>query len=156
MTQPIFKHSGLLIAAMCFFQTGVVAQPVDEKKEVLAVVQQYFDAIEKRDSIAFHNIFLKDAYNFYVQERDEVVLVGSQSPEDFNFSAERLVVEKMRNTGVVVRVHKRMAMVWAPYDLWVNEKFSHCGMNAFTLIKGTAGWRIASLSFTVEREGCDK
>jgi hypothetical protein len=46
--------------------------------------------------------------------------------------------------------------VWAPYDLWVNKKFSHCGVDVFTLIKTNQGWKIASLVYTVEPDACEK
>jgi hypothetical protein len=44
----------------------------------------------------------------------------------------------------------RIATVWAPYDFWIDGKFSHCGVDAFDLIKTDKGWRIAGGAYTVE------
>jgi hypothetical protein len=57
---------------------------------------------------------------------------------------------------VEVMVHNRIAMVWGSYNLWINDKFSHCGVDAFTLLKTEAGWKISSLSFSMETEGCQE
>jgi hypothetical protein len=69
---------------------------------------------------------------------------------------ERVIDEIMRDKEVTVQIHKQIAMVWAPYDLWVNKKFSHCGVDVFTLIKTNQGWKIASLIYTVEPDACEK
>jgi hypothetical protein len=36
----------------------------------------------------------------------------------------------------------------------VDGKFSHCGVDAITLVRTDAGWRIASFVYTVEETGC--
>lgn len=143
--------------SLCFFllvSTISFAQTSNEKKEVLQVVQQFFDALEKQDSLAWNNIFLKDARNYYLGERNDTVRTGMQDPFKFGLSPDKIIRERMRERGVVVQVHQKIAMVWAPYDLWVNETYSHCGVDVFTLLKTSAGWKIASLSFTMEKEGC--
>jgi hypothetical protein len=54
----------------------------------------------------------------------------------------------------VVQVHDRVAMVWTPYDFYLNGAFSHCGTDVFTLLKESEGWKIASITYNVVREGC--
>ena len=50
--------------------------------------------------------------------------------------------------------HERIAVVWTSYDFHRNRQFSHCGVDAFTLIKTEQGWKIASIVYTVEKNGC--
>ena len=40
-------------------------------------------------------------------------------------------------------------MVWLPYDLYVDGEWSHCGVDTFTLVHTEAGWRIASMAWSV-------
>ena len=54
----------------------------------------------------------------------------------------------------VAMVHGRLAMVWAPYDFWVGGEWSHCGIDAFTLVEADAGWRVSSISYTSEISDC--
>ena len=44
--------------------------------------------------------------------------------------------------------------VSAPYDFWVEQTCSHCGYDAITLAQlDFRGWRIASLTYTVDASG---
>ena len=38
-----------------------------------------------------------------------------------------------------------------PYDFYIDGKWSHCGVDAFTMLKSDGRWRIASLSWSVEQ-----
>ena len=50
--------------------------------------------------------------------------------------------------------HGSVAVLWADYDFHLNGKFSHCGIDSFTLLKTTAGWKIAAVADTRETTGC--
>jgi hypothetical protein len=47
-----------------------------------------------------------------------------------------------------------MAQVWAPYDFHLDGKFSHCGVDMFTLVQGKDGWRIAAIAYTGRKDAC--
>jgi hypothetical protein len=52
-----------------------------------------------------------------------------------------------------IRVDAQMATAWTPYELYVNEKKIHCGVDAFQFFKTDKGWKIISLADT--RRKCD-
>lgn len=56
-----------------------------------------------------------------------------------------------RGFDATVRVQDRLAQVWMPYDIYIDGKWSHCGVDAFTLLKIAGAWRVASLFYTVEQ-----
>ena len=151
------KASTLIVALFLATSTTGFSQYSPEKKEVLDVIQNFFNALQKRDTAAFIASTLAEVQTPIVMERNDSVFVRVRSRAAFIKSlAEGTTVidEKMRNKGVVVEVHDRIAMVWAPYDLWIDKKFSHCGVDVFTLIKTKDGWKISALAYTIEREGC--
>src|SRR5690606_39112648 len=53
-----------------------------------------------------------------------------------------------------VRVSDGLASVWVEYDFYAGERFSHCGVDTFTLVRLADGWKVASLADTRRREGC--
>ena len=124
------------------------------EKEALQVAQDLLDAIGQGDTTAFRSLFLPGGMVYTVREKDGQPIVASRSPFKDTFRPGTVIREVMKDTGVEVKVHGHMAQVWAPYDLWVNDVFSHCGVDVFTLIKTPQGWRIASLSYTIEKQGC--
>ncbi len=152
-TFPMKKS--LLTFASLFVILGTSGYAQSEKQEVLQVAQSFFDALEQGDTTAFRAIFLPNAMIYTVREKEGQVVMASRSPFTDTFRAGSVIKERMKDTGVEVQVHGNMAQVWAPYNLWVNDVFSHCGVDVFTLIKTTSGWRIAALSYTIEKDGCD-
>jgi len=150
----------LLLSLTLFGAVSAQAQSAstNDKTQILKVVQQFFDALESRDTAAFNNTSVVDRYAYFIQERSDSVFTGSRSAAKFSerlAASKNVVTEKMREKDVKVEVHKRIAMVWAPYDLWIDKKFSHCGVDVFTLLKTTEGWKIATIAYTMEPEGCN-
>ena len=44
---------------------------------------------------------------------------------------------------------------FSPYDFHRNGTFSHCGVDAFSLLKTTDGWKSTGTMYTFERTGCE-
>ncbi len=62
-----------------------------------------------------------------------------------------------RGFAATARVQDRVAQVWVPYDLYTGKTWSHCGVDAFTLLKSEGRWRVASLIYTIEQPpACQK
>lgn len=153
------KALHLTLSLLLIIPVPGLAQSGSEKKEVLQVVQQLFNAMAAQDTVAATNTLIPNGQFFAVQHKNDSVRVARRSHEQFVGSLvnkERRIEERMRGKEVQVQIHQQIAMVWAPYDFFVDKKFSHCGVDIFTLIKTNAGWKIASLVYTVEPEGCQQ
>jgi hypothetical protein len=145
------------ISLFLLISSSGFAQSAGPKKEVLRVVQQLFDAMLTQDTLVASQVLMPDGQFYAVQHKGDSVQVGRRTHGQFIRSLvnkERVIDERMREKEVVVQIHQQLAMVWAPYDLWVNKTFSHCGVDIFTLIQTTKGWKIASLAYTIEPNGC--
>jgi len=53
-----------------------------------------------------------------------------------------------------IDANDRIAQIWTPYEFYVNDKFSHCGVNIFQLFNDGSTWRIMAIADTRKREGC--
>jgi hypothetical protein len=72
--------------------------------------------------------------------------IGTPHPEVWD--------EKIWNTEV--RIDDNLAQVWTEYAFYVDERFSHCGVDAFQLVKEDNGhWRIVNLIDTRRKEPCE-
>jgi hypothetical protein len=56
-----------------------------------------------------------------------------------------------RGFDATARVQDRVAQVWMPYDLYVGDKWSHCGVDVLTLMKSDGRWRVAAFIYTIEQ-----
>ncbi|HSG47860.1 MAG TPA: nuclear transport factor 2 family protein, partial [Longimicrobiales bacterium] len=132
-------------------------QPDPQEAVVLGVVQEFLDALQAHDAQRLAGTLLAEGSVHAVEMRpgEAVGTARSRSGADDIASMEvpgPPLLERIRNPDV--RVAGRLAMVWAPYDFWTDGAWSHCGTDAFTLLKLGERWTITSISYTVETEGC--
>jgi hypothetical protein len=152
------RHIVLALAIVCIAAVGR-AQPAAsvEREAVLAAVQKFFDTMAAGDIAGGRAITLPEGRFYSLREGKpgEAPAVNSftnQESYDRMASGKRKLHERMWNPTVLV--HGSIAVVWTPYDFWIDGKFSHCGVDAFMLAKLADGWKIVSLADTRRREGC--
>jgi hypothetical protein len=125
------------------------------RDSVVATVEAFFRTMERNDAAGAARILTTDGVSYATRRAGDSVVVRSAT---FRSHLERLqaardtILERMWNP--TVEVHGTVAMVWTPYDLYRNGVFSHCGVDAFTLVRGTQGWLVSSVSYTIEPTGC--
>jgi len=53
-----------------------------------------------------------------------------------------------------VLIRGGIAVVWAPYEYWIDGKTSHCGVDVFDFVKIGGEWRVSNSTWTVEPNAC--
>ena len=125
------------------------------RDSVLTVVNHFFSAMESRDTAALREMLLTDGHTVAMSNRGDSTSVRTRPNGDFiGFVAQRS--ERLRERIWEPQVLQRgaMALVWAPYDFYLDHTFSHCGVDSFTLARTGTGWRIVDVAFTIEPTGC--
>lgn len=136
--------------------TVAFAQKADDSKDALAVVNKMFEmmaAHKPADIIALHTP--EAQLVAIMKNREGKTVVRTIKAEDFskNFAEKKAeILEDMY--APKTEVSGDFAQVWGRYVFFVNGKISHCGVNAFHLVRTDAGWRIAGASSTMEPLGC--
>lgn len=129
----------------------------DEEKQVIAVVNQFFTMLETRDAELGKKILQPGGVSFSTREKDNKIVfkgTGFQALIDSIPNIKSDLKEVMENPKVLL--HKNIAVLWAEYKFYVNGEFSHCGVDAFNLLKTEEGWKITGILYTVEKDGCPK
>lgn len=54
-----------------------------------------------------------------------------------------------------IREDAGMATVWTFFTFHLGDNFSHCGVNAFQLVRTGEGWKISGLADSSRRSGCE-
>lgn len=138
----------------------VVAQETSEEQEVQKVIETFFEGFHARDSLVMKSVMAdeiiiqsigkdKTGKPKLAQEEPGRVLKGIVSiPLETNFK-EVLHSYDIKTDGA-------MANAWVPYSFYLNETFSHCGVNNFQLLKKKGEWKIIYLIDTRRREGCEE
>lgn len=146
----------LVAAAACSTTRPAAAPPPSaESAAVVAVAERLFDAMRTRDTAAIRALFLPGARIVSVARQGGEVVVSDRGVAEFLpaiAAAPEPLVERMWSPEV--RIDGDLASLWAPYEFHRGARFSHCGTDAFQLVRAGGAWRIAALSYTVQREGC--
>jgi hypothetical protein len=125
--------------------------PSDADREaILATVQVLFDALGERDTGLLTAILHPDILMHSVERSAG----GERSASTSTLAGmvARLEADGPRMTermwDAEVRISGDLAMVWTPYDFYVGEDLSHCGADAFILMREGSDWQITALSWT--------
>jgi hypothetical protein len=54
-----------------------------------------------------------------------------------------------------IKIDGDLAIAWTPYQFYYQEKFSHCGVNTFTLVRQKGEWKINYLIDTRRKDNCN-
>lgn len=127
--------------------------------EVRAAINELFDAMRQSDSAAVARLFLPEArLQSALQGEDGSFSVRETPISSFVSSIGRTPAGALDEQlgGMEIRIDGPLATAWTPYTFVLNGKVSHCGTNAFQLVRTADGWRILQVTDTRQRNGCDR
>jgi hypothetical protein len=142
----------LLPTLMLLALVPLVAETPDEK-DAAAAAQKTFDGMAAKDASMIRAGMLPEARLYSIRQDGATT---STAGEDF---ATRIAAAKgdllERFTGAPkVLIRGRMAQVWGEYEFLRDGKFTHCGVDSFSLLKTAEGWKVATIVYTTETTGC--
>jgi hypothetical protein len=149
-------RAGATACALIALVTTPLAAQSPEHDAVRAVADSALAAISRGDMVGFTDMMIDEAIVVATMEVGGAMQIRARTR-----SQEREMVVKGRWTergwNPTVRVAGGMATVWLRYDFYIDGKWSHCGIDTFTLVKRADRWWIASLVYTVEQPpACDR
>lgn len=129
-----------------------------DRTAVLAAAQAFFAAMESHDGARLRQLMLPEALLVSTADDDSKepprVSTADAFAERIGKSTEKLLE---RIWDPQVQVSGNLATLWAPYDFHRDGKLSHCGQDAFHLVRQNETWKIAVVSYTmVPAEQCRK
>ena len=148
MTNNRNHGNTLLTLVLCLLAS--VAFAGQDEDDVLAVADKALERITAEDSIGLTDLMIEDAMVYVGSLRDGEYQVGVRTYADTRTRAmEDDFVE--RGFDPTVLVSGPIAMVWYPYDFYINGEWSHCGIDIFTMARTNDGWRITTLMFNSQQ-----
>ena len=132
---------------------------LNDKEDVHQAIVTMFDGMREGDSAKVNSVFRKDVRMFsaYRKNTGESVLHEGKL-SDFlkaiGTAHDEIWDEKIYNT--TIQIDGDMAQVWTDYSFYIGETFSHCGVDAFQLVRENSKWLIINLMDTRRKEDCTK
>ena len=146
-----------LLITLLVVMVVLPAYSQSEEAAVKAVIESLFDAMRAKNADQIGAVFSENAIMQTIETTGETGVVKAGSVADFVKGISSLPLEAKldeRITDFQINIDGPMATAWTPYEFYFNDKFSHCGVNSFQLVKMAAGWKIVYIIDTRRKDGC--
>ena len=150
------KKPALIFSIIAVFSISAFAQKADDSKDALAVVNKMFAEMAAHNPAGIVALYTPEAQlAAAIKNKEGKSVIRSFAVEAFskNF-AEKKNELKEEMYAPETKIYGDLALVWGRYVFFVDGKISHCGVNAFHLVRTETGWKIANASTTIEPQGC--
>lgn len=136
----------------------VYGQKNNEEEGIKKAINALFDGMRKSDSTLMRTAFNPQAIlqtivktkagTTEVRSTDLNLFIKSIAKPHAEIYDERIVFTK-------ILIDDALASVWTDYQFYIGDKFSHCGVNSFQLVKVNNDWKIVYLIDTRRKENCN-
>ena len=145
-----------LILFFSFLPLHAAAQEA-EKQAVQKVIENLFDGMREGDSAKVAMSFNRGAIMETIQLNQEGNVVKSTGSLEGFLNAvgtphDKVWDEKIGSYEIIIDAG--LASAWTPYQFYLGEEFSHCGVNSFQLAKLDGEWKIIYIVDTRRRSDC--
>jgi hypothetical protein len=156
MSKVVRSLAAALVVALTARAASAQSPRAPDEAAAIAAADSLLAALTRDDKAAIARFTTDSAIVGYSAMRGgtERVRVHSWAEVIAQPSTVRIVE---RGFGATARVQDRLAHVWMPYDIYIDGKWSHCGIDAFTLLNVAGRWKTVALFYTVEQPpACNK
>src|SRR5438874_6024984 len=126
----------LLAVVLTFCTITCFAQ--GDEAGVKQTVNQFFEGMRKADSNMIKTTLAPTiVFQTIMQKKDSSTSVETEEIQKFITAVTQPhpQVYDERITFDMIKIDAQLATVWAPYKFYVGETFSHCGVDAYHLVK---------------------
>ncbi|MBK0377889.1 nuclear transport factor 2 family protein [Mucilaginibacter segetis] len=137
----------LTFPAFCQTDTDAIKQTINTM----------FDAMRKGDSTLLKSAFADGlVFQSVGTKKDGSTFLENEKPDSFinAVGTPHKDVWDERITWGSIKIDGPLASVWTPYKFYLDNKFSHCGVDFFQLMKTTEGWKIIYIVDTRRTNNC--
>jgi Putative lumazine-binding len=149
-----FRQLRLALIVAGAIITGLLAPSLhaqtSAEQAVLAPINAMFAGMAARDAAAIKEPLLPGG---------TLVLMRNGVPTQMTFDA---FAERSGRPGTthneekihdpLIRIDNDLAVVWAPFDYYIDGKVDHCGTDLFNLVRKDGKWLIASVADTGRKD----
>ena len=136
----------------------VYGQKNNEEEGIKKAINALFDGMRKSDSTLMRTAFNPQAIlqtivktkagTTEVRSTDLNLFIKSIAKPHAEIYDERIVFTK-------ILIDDALASVWTDYQFYIGDKFSHCGVNSFQLVRINGQWKIQYLIDPRRKDNCN-
>ncbi len=148
----------LLVIQVLFHGIGFgQSTMISDEEAVKEAIKSLFEGMKTKNPDLLKAAFHEEAIMQTVISGEQGATLGSNTVSDFVNRVATTPAETQLDERILdyqIKVDGNMAAAWTPYEFYVNDAFSHCGVNSFQFIKTDQGWKVTYIIDTRRKVGC--
>jgi ketosteroid isomerase-like protein len=123
------------------FASSIQAQ----NQEIQKVIETFFEGFHAKDTVKMKSVCSDKIILQSIMENAKGSKLSDESAKEFYNSIATIPSDFKFEEKILsysIQVDGTMAHAWTPYEFYINDKFSHSGVNAFTFFKENGIWKI--------------
>jgi hypothetical protein len=140
----------LLLSTYCFAQS--------EEENIKQTINRLFNGMRQSDTAMIRSAFTSEAVlQTVIKNREGRVVIETEPLDSFIVfvSKPHNEIYDERIKFDLIKVDDDLAIAWTPYKFYLGEKFSHCGVDSYQLVRMNGEWKIQYLIDTRRRQHCE-
>ncbi len=150
-----YKHCSITVLTM-FISALAFAQ--SDEEGIKQTINSLFNGMRQADTAMIRASFAPGGILQSIGNSKEGKVVVRSEPLDSFIRFVGLPHAESYDEQIVfetIKIDGALASVWTPYKFFVGKKFSHCGVDAYHMVKLNGVWKIQYLIDTRRKQGCD-
>lgn len=148
----------LIALSLLLFTSFSFSQNTPEEESAKKLVVDFFEAFHRQDTVKLRSFAHEDAVLQSISASEELENKFTTNTYSKFLNGLASIPETTKFEEVIhdfeISVYGEMANVSTPYSFYINEEFSHCGVNSFQLMQVKDEWRIIYLVDTRKKQDC--
>jgi len=147
----------VLIFLLCSL-TDTYSQKEKLENNIKNTIHTFFEGMHTGDTVLIKKTINQDLkLQTTFVNKEGISVLRSETKDVFLEAVSRKKVsttwlEKLISFSI--KIDGDLASVWTPYEFYLNNEFSHCGVNSFQLFNNNGNWEIIYIVDTRKRQGC--
>jgi hypothetical protein len=135
-------------------------EPTEFEKEITHTLENLFKGMQTSDSALVHSTFHNNVSmrTTYINKKTNKPTIIQEELSEFLTAIGTPKKESWneRISNLIIHVDGNLAQTWMDYSFYIDENFSHCGVNSIQLIRLEDGWKISDIADTRRRIDCNE
>lgn len=131
----------IIFLILMIFASSIHAQ----NQEVQKTIEDFFVAFHAKDTIKLKSLCSDKIILQSIMESVNGARLSDETAKEFYVSIATIPASLKFEEKILsysIQVDGTMAHAWTPYEFFIDGKFSHSGVNTFTLFKENGIWKI--------------
>ena len=154
----VFLRLSILSIILVLNFSNLASAQQAQEDNIKQVILLFFEGLQSGDTLKIKQTFSDELVlqTTFINKEGKPILRDEDVSKFLNSVASKNPVDRWEEKllSYHIQIDGNMANVWTPYEFYLNNNFSHCGVNSFQMFHDSTKWKIIYLIDTRRKQDC--